>query len=82
MIAKLVDFQFTTRVVLPSTATQEEFTNAAINNLRDRLLYDKDGELAQAAGDPMEDSEQPYDPEFDTTGKFGIYDSPPVAANG
>lgn len=75
MIAKLVDFQFITRVVLPKTATQEEFINAAINNLKERLHYDKDGEWIQAASEPIEDSEQPFNPEYDTQGKFGIYDS-------
>lgn len=80
MKAHLVDFNFMTRVVLPDNATNKDIINAAVKNMRERLRDDHDGEWSQAAGEPTEDVEVPFDPgnSNDLPGGFGFYPELPV----
>ena len=76
MKSYLVDFSFTTRVVVPDSFLEEQILAAAKENLKIRLTADSDGEILNAAGQPQEDVESPYDPIHDTSDKFGVYPDP------
>jgi hypothetical protein len=69
----LVDFSFTTRVVVPDDFTQDQILSAAKENIKTRLDADRDGELLEAASLPQPDNEVPYNQEHDSPGSFGVY---------
>lgn len=79
MKVKLVTFTFTTRVVVPDAFSEEKIVASAIENMRQRLEADFDGEFESNVLDSPDgfddDKACPYNPEVDKQGAFGFYGS-------
>lgn len=81
MKAKLVTFEFVTRVIVDDNATTEEIMKAGVKDMAERLLVNGTAsirsELVSNYSLCEDDVTVPYDPAFDFEGKFGFHPRKP-----